>query len=548
MAYTKAPAVATYSTERVDFTINPLHRSGTALTKDARLINMMVEVFTTPDKENTKVFVKSRPGLASVYQQTNGRARGLYYWVFNGVGSIIYVIGNKVYTNNTLMVTLSTTAGPVNFTEFVDDVQTTKLIMLDGTNGYIWTDPVVAPTQITSALETAWTLNTVTALGAKRRPTVDNTYVYTATVAGTTAGAEPAWPTVVGTTVVDGTVTWVCDALAFPSPHIPMPVFLDGYLFVAKSGTQDIYNSDLNSPGTWTSTDYISAEMYPDKIVALSKNNNYIYAIGSSSIEYLYDNAAVGGSPLARHDSAVQQFGAAAPATVVQTEKEVILVGETDNGGHTVWTIDGFKEQEIGTPAIRSIFRAEGANLASANAHCIRVSGQKLYIITLTSMSLVYSFDTKMWYEWYSGSNNETNFVGSHAHDGPNGVPYILHYTAGTLMTISEDNHLDLTNPIVCQIITPKYDFGTYNRKMCSRLALIGDVPTTSGTGNALTVSWSDNDYVTWSTPRTISFDYDYPVIAQLGNFRRRAFRLTYNQPYLLRLEAMDLDINKGSQ
>jgi len=96
----------------------------------------------------------------------------------------------------------------------------------------------------------------------------------------------------------------------FPTPHCPFPVFMDGYLFVAKSGTQDIYNSNLDDPALWTAGDYISAEMYPDKIVALSKNNNYIYALGSNSIEYFYDAAVATGSPLGRHDSAVQQFGA----------------------------------------------------------------------------------------------------------------------------------------------------------------------------------------------------------------------------------------------
>ena len=42
-------------------------------------------------------------------------------------------------------------------------------------------------------------------------PTVSNGYKYKCTVAGTSNATEPAaWPTVVGTTVVDGTTTWTC--------------------------------------------------------------------------------------------------------------------------------------------------------------------------------------------------------------------------------------------------------------------------------------------------------------------------------------------------
>jgi len=81
-----------------------------------------------------------------------------------------------------------------------------------------------------------------------------------------------------------------------------------------------------------------------------------------------------------------------------------------------------------------------------------------------------------------------------------------------------------------------------------SRFALVGDWPTTSGTGNNVSVEWTDDDYATWSTPRTLSFDLDFPFLTRLGIFRRRAFRISYSQPYRLRLEGIEVDLNKGSQ
>lgn len=66
---------------------------------------------------------------------------------------------------------------------------------------------------------TAWAATTALSLGAIRRPTVANTYLYEVTTAGTTAAAQPAWPTTVGATVADGSVTWTCRARAAYKCH-----------------------------------------------------------------------------------------------------------------------------------------------------------------------------------------------------------------------------------------------------------------------------------------------------------------------------------------
>jgi len=67
----------------------------------------------------------------------------------------------------------------------------------------------------------AWVPATAYVLGDVRRPTVQNGYRYTVTVAGTTAASEPAWPTTIGATIVDGTVTWRCDSHDIKDPNCP---------------------------------------------------------------------------------------------------------------------------------------------------------------------------------------------------------------------------------------------------------------------------------------------------------------------------------------
>ena len=69
---------------------------------------------------------------------------------------------------------------------------------------------------------TAWTAGLATSSdatsGTVRKPTTPNGFIYRCTVAGTTGGVEPVWPTTTGATVTDNTVTWV--ATPIPGYHV----------------------------------------------------------------------------------------------------------------------------------------------------------------------------------------------------------------------------------------------------------------------------------------------------------------------------------------
>lgn len=66
----------------------------------------------------------------------------------------------------------------------------------------------LAATLQASGSLTAWAATTAYVVGEVRRKVADNGHAYICLVAGTSAGAEPTWPTTPGGTVTDGGVTW----------------------------------------------------------------------------------------------------------------------------------------------------------------------------------------------------------------------------------------------------------------------------------------------------------------------------------------------------
>jgi hypothetical protein len=447
--------------------------------KDQRFLNLYPELIKSPISDGKKYYLKKRPGVVSFMNIPNTGTSQGLYY-WAVTGAYYAAINGTLYKNTTAILTLASTTNNVGFAEFRTDTAT-LLFVCDGVKGY---------------------------------------------------------------TITSGNVITTITDVNFPNPHIPAPIFLDGYIFLAGGNTQTIHNSTLGDPTTWPSDGFIDAEMYPDNIQTLAKAQNYVVAIGTQSCEFLYDNANATGSPLQRNAPAVSQFGTPAPLTVNQTEKEVILVGETGNGGRTIWVIDGFQPSEIANEPVREALDIEGAGIINASAFTIQCAGHKWYVLNLLTnqRTFVYDFEEKMWHEWSTGTGVSA-FSWKFATDSGNGTPVLMPYSGGVLGQLNPSVYTDYSaGPINCTVITSKIDFDTIKRKRFYRISLVADAP--NGDNNVpILVSWSDDDYNTWSTPVTLNLNGTYPTKTQLGIGRRRAFQFVYQQPYPLRMEAFEVDI-----
>jgi hypothetical protein len=318
---------------------------------------------------------------------------------------------------------------------------------------------------------------------------------------------------------------------------------LDGYIFLAKDETADIYNSGIGDYDYWSPVDYISVSQYSDYITALAKQNNQIVCLKQSSVEYLYNAANAYGSPLARTTQAVIQIGCAACSAIVDYERKIFYIGKSDIGTVGVWSIEGFKDVKISTEAIDRILQNEGAFISSAYGYAVRANGHFWYVIRLyNGRTLVYDVEEQFWHEWTSvESAVEGNFIGKYA-SAVGTLPIVQHYNNGKLYSAQSSQYTDTTGVIKLLWTSIPIDMDNTYRKWFQSLTFVGDQQT--ATSN-MTVKYSDDDYKTWSSGWTINLQ-ERAYIKRLGSARRRAWKLEHEANTHFRMEALELVYLQG--
>jgi hypothetical protein len=515
MAFSKTPTMDTYSSQRIPVAWD-LVLQAVSTSTDYPLLSGMTNMvpYKVPDSEGD-LYAETRYGFAAdqVVAGSNYVCRGMYVWektpgtiyyycvVVNTATGICYVYTSTNGTTWSTVVNWSQTSTyPARFTEYITSTNTKYLILVTGTKGYRFTDNT-SPTEITDA--------------------------------------------------------------DFPTPHVPWPVVLDGYLFLAKSETGDIYNSDLDDPTAWTAGSFISSELYPDDIRALVKIDNYLLAIGAQGSEYFYDAANATGTPLARVEGASLPFGTTFPNSIASSFDKVTFFANTNDGGYSMVSISGMKYELIPAEAMVHILTNQTFNgvitQTGVRGYYLRMQGELFYILNSKGNEndtdpedyvYCYSFKNKRWCLFNLAGAARFPVFFSISGTTLKPLTYVAgHTTTGVFlgtMSAGYPNDVLPEGPfsIVQEAIIPPQAFGTLNRKTMSRL---GVFYTTYDAVIALTLSYSDDGNVTFSTGRNPihTVQGGAPFITQLGEFRYRGFKI-YNPANNIQLYYLEADINKG--
>jgi len=201
MAFDKTPATSTYQTKQISI-LSEINSRAASVSTDVDYLNCYPEIIKNKTTQEQKVAIRKRKGCSALVTTPNTTTRGVYYWedqsklyVAQSDDVLVYNMPAGTLATTLTAVFPTTTSGDVGFTEFLYDTGEIKLVVTDGTT-----------------LSTIDSSNVVVASGDADMPA-----------------------------------------------HIPQPVFLDGYLFIVKTNTADLYNSNLNDPLAYTAGDFISS-------------------------------------------------------------------------------------------------------------------------------------------------------------------------------------------------------------------------------------------------------------------------------------------------
>lgn len=502
MAYSNSPVNSTYKSVNLEFTATSWPRTGdSSIQRDPEIINMFFDRNSNENQTRDFTLVK-RSGLASTGVNLN---KAFSVDMVNGVfqepnsGNIYWSTGDKVYRYDgsiiTNICTFSNTYSRLNsvkFCMFLTSTGTRYLMMNTGLELWYHDVTTSSSTKVTS--------------------------------------------------------------VNYPASTTSHMVFLDGYLFVVKLGTGDIYNSNLDDPTTWTAGDYVTAEINPDFALSIAKVKNYLVCFGNDGIEFFYDAANPNGSPLGRNESYYKSV--TLQSSVCNVSDDLYFIGRHKNQGLQVYKLDGQQLQVI-SPSWVNRYLTELVGVSFGNIGVMdtkyifpfSAKGHQFIGINLgTTFFLVYDINEGFWYRWSFGPdfNTNNNQIQGIVRD-PNEQRSLL-VTGGQVnfLALDEDTYQDVLTNFHCSYKTQDFDADTFNWKMCHRVGLHCDYPTTGATSYAQ-ISWSDDDGNTFSTPRNISVTTNNPYITQCGRFRTRNWRITYSDNYPFRMWGLSMDLNIGN-
>jgi len=328
----------------------------------------------------------------------------------------------------------------------------------------------------------------------------------------------------------------------YPARTVPGVVVLDETAYVMDSRGV-IYGSDITNPFTWQALNFITAEYDSDDAVYLAKLQNYVVALKKNTTQFFYDTGAPSGSPLAPVKNANINIGCAAAGSVVQMDNTLVYMAQTAQAGRSIVALNGFSPVKISNPDVDRILNSYSFSTFYA-VNIKKGGGHDFYVLNMPDSggyTLVYDFVEKEWHTWTDHNGSPWDYMSASNVDEL--ATYVQRITGGGVDSVSDSIYQNHGSNFTVSGQTDLLDFNSTQRKFMSEVTLVGDKYSAS---NPVTVSWSDDNYLSFSAGVSVDMSNTRPRINRLGSFRRRAFKFSHTSNNPLRLEAFEFQLMPG--
>jgi hypothetical protein len=464
--------------------------------------------------------------------------RGVYFWNFSIEDQIILFINNdKIYDGDYINPIKTITAGrdPVYFLEI-----TNYLVILDPQNNQGW-----------YASKADMSINPNTAI----KPLHSGAPVVN-------------WPFTGGRKMAGGGVV------------------LNGTLYIMDTDG-NIWNCAINDPLTWNGSWFIEASRSTDSGIFLASQNDQIVAISSKTIEFFYDAGNPTGSPLERRQDIFYNVGCFDRKRVFDTGDSIFFLGAEKTGTVGAYVLNEMQYRRISDDSVdiflnNTISRSNSDFIVSGGSVAERTF---LFItaalpVSTTSWNpqstLVYDVTKGYWtmFETEAMTTSPSIFsfpIISNSERGVGLNESIIMFTNGDVFRFdmtgsyqdsvgyggeyfADEDYMDypddyvydlsvtFSNPITFKLYTPEFDADTYTNKFLNRMTLAGTTSKGSLNTTPIKISWTDDNYSTFSDERDLSAG-NRRSLTRCGKFKRRAFKIRYTGTDKLLVEGIELDL-----
>lgn len=177
--------------------------------------------------------------------------------------------------------------------------------------------------------------------------------------------------------------------------------FLDGYFAYNEDGNSDkFWITSLFDGTSIISTDFQTAEGWPDRILSVLADNRELFLFGEESLEVWFNSGDLD-NIFQRYQGGFKQHGCAAAYTPARFDNSVIWLSRNDRGDAQVVRLgEGYMPKIVSTPEI-DYQLSTYTTISDAFAYTYQDEGHEFYVLTFPTESVTWAYDaaTQQWHQ-----------------------------------------------------------------------------------------------------------------------------------------------------